>query len=200
MRTLVASLALSAAILVATQAKNGVYLDHMTDHFHHSRATWSFFVLGLDVYTHPYSWTTDHVPYPQPGVPWPNHPVAYPPGMFLVFTLPALLGRFVPSLSTLEFGKIVIAYLTIIMHAALWSIASLARRVGSAAWMGVIAFVWIFAMRTSLLGFYDGAWLLTGSLAVHAMLASRPTRAVLWFAASALVAAALGVRGTMTGS
>jgi len=186
-KALAASVVLSTVILLATQAKNGVYLNHMTDHFHHSRATWSFFVLGLDVYTQPYGDTCARLPYPQPGCPWPNHPVAYPPGMFLVFTPPALLGRFVPSLSTLEFGKIVIAYLTLITHAALWAIGLLARRVGSQAWMGLVAFVWIFAVRLSLLGFYDGAWLLTAALGVHAMIASRPARAVLWFAASALL-------------
>lgn len=185
-KCLVASMVLCTLVLLLTKAKNGVYLDHMTDHFHHSRATWTFFVLGLEVYTHPYGETAPRVFFGQPGIPWPNHPVAYPPGMFVVFTLPALLGRFVP-LSTLEFGKIVIAYLTLIMHAALWAISMVSRRVGSAAWMGLVAFLWFFSVRVSLLGFYDGAWLLTAALAVDAMIQARHARAVLWFVVSALL-------------
>lgn len=185
-RCLVASLVFSAIVLLYTEGKTGEMLDRMSDHFHHSRATWSFFVVGLDVYTHPFGQITDRVPYPQKWVTWPNHPVAYPPGMFVVFTLPALLGRYV-TLSTLEFGKIVIAYLSLIMHAAMWVIALVARRVGSATWMALIGFLWFFSIRIGLLGFYDGAWLLTGALAVHAMLEERFARAVLWFVASAWI-------------
>lgn len=185
-KCLVASILFTALVLLWTEAKTGEYLDRFSDHFHHSRATWSFFVLGPAVYTQPFGVTAAQVPYPQAWVTWENHPVAYPPGMFVVFALPALLGRFVP-LSTLEFGKIVVAYLSLIMHAALWAIAIVSRRVGSAAWMAVIAFLWIFSIRMSLLGFYDGAWLLTAALAVHAMQERRHARAVLWFLASALL-------------
>lgn len=183
---LVVSLVVSAAIILFAKSKSGDYLEKMSDHFHHARATWTFFVVGLDAYRVPFGVTAERVPYPQKWITWANHPVAYPPGMFVVFTFPAVLGRYV-SLSTLEFGKIVVAYLTLVMHAALFAIAMVMRRVGSSVWTALVVFLWIFCVRVSLLGFYDGAWLLTAALAVHAMQSGRNARAVLWFVASALV-------------
>lgn len=185
-KCLVASIVLSAAVLLYTQGKTGEMLDRMSYHFHHARATWSFFVIGVDVYTQPLGLTAERVPYPQTWGTWQDHPAAYPPGTFVVFALPALLGRYV-TLSALEFGKIVIAYLSLVMHAAMWASAIVARRVGSGPWMAVIGFLWLFSIRMSLLGFYDGAWLLTAALAIHAMLEKRFARAVLWFVASALI-------------
>ncbi|MBS2019073.1 MAG: hypothetical protein JST00_39765 [Deltaproteobacteria bacterium] len=183
---LVVSLVLSTLVLLYAKSKSGDYLERMTDHFHHARATWTFFVVGLDAYTTPFGVTARRVPYPQTWLTWENHPVAYPPGMFLVFAVPAALGRYV-SLSTLEFGKLVIAYLTLIMHAALWVMGLVMRRLRTTAWCAFLVFFWIFCVRVSLLGFYDGAWLLTSALAVFAMQRRRHARAVLWFVASALV-------------
>jgi hypothetical protein len=61
------------------------------------------------------------------------------------------------------------------------------RRVASPVWTTVLVAAWIFAIRSSLMGFYDGAWLLTGALMVRALERKDFARAVLWFVASALI-------------
>lgn len=186
---LIVSLAVSTFILLLTKARTGVYLGCLTDHFHHARATWNFFDLGFDVYKVTQDEACARVPYPHDpryGCTWGTWPVAYPPGVIAVFAPPALLGR-IAALSELELGKAIIAYLLIITHAAVLGFAALARRVGSAFWMGVVAFVWIFLVRLALLGLYEGAWILAAVLAVDAMRRSRPARALLWFSVTALV-------------
>lgn len=183
---LVLSLIASTAIILYSKSSNGTYLGCLTDHFHHARATWNFFNLGFDVYKLPHGVASARVPYPQGGATWESWPVAYPPGMFLVFAPLALLGRYV-VLREIVFGKVMIAYLTLIMHAALWGIAVIARRRATALVMVAVAFVWVISLRNALLGFYEGAWLLTGALAVDAMIRQRHARALAWFVASALL-------------
>jgi len=186
---LLLSLVVSAGILLLTKARTGVYLGCLTDHLHHSRATWNFFHLGFEVYKVPHGEACARVAYPHDpryGCTWATWPVAYPPGVIAVFAPPALLGR-IAGLSELELGKATVAYLTLITHAAVWAFAVIARRVGSAFWMAVVAFFWIFMIRLALLGLYEGAWILAAALAVDAMCRSRPARALLWFSVAGLV-------------
>lgn len=183
---LVVSLVVSTAILLYATSKNGTFLGCFTDHLHHARATWHFFHLGPEVYKISHGEACTRVAYPQAGCTWERWPVAYPPGMFLVFTPPALFGQYV-LVPEIVFSKIMIGYITLITHGALWGIAVIARRRGTPLVMAAVAFVWIICVRNALLGFYEGAWLLTGALAVDAMTRSRHARALAWFVASALI-------------
>ncbi len=183
---LLVSLAISAFVIATTHTPTGEYIGAMTDHLHHPRATWNFFARGFDVYRIPHKVICERVAYSYEGAFWPTYPVAYPPGMFVVFGLPAIYGRYT-SASPADFGRAVVAYLVLVTHLATWSFAGLARRVGSAFWMAVAAFVWIYFVHLSLLGLYDGAWLLTGCFAMRAMSRKRHALATLWFVASALV-------------
>lgn len=188
-RLLLASIAVSAVILLFAKAKNGVYLGCLTDHFHHARATWNFFRLGFDVYGTTHGQACATVPYPHEPrytCTWETWPVAYPPGMFVVFALPAVVGR-IAWLSDLELGKFIVGYLVLLTHAALWAFSTLARRVGSHVWTAVVAVFWIFMVRTALMGLYEGAWILTATLAVDALRRSLPARSLLWLAATALL-------------
>lgn len=180
------SFAVSLLLLVIVHTPSGDYFGGFSDHLHHPRATYNFFVLGLEVYRTGHGELCHRVPYSYHGAFWPFYPVAYPPGMFAVFAIPAVVGRFrifeVPG-----FGKFVIAYLLIITQASSWAFTRLARRIGSTFWMVFAAFVWMYMLRTALTGFYDGAWLLAAAVAVHAMSRNRPAAAVLWFVAAAMM-------------
>lgn len=183
---LLTSFLITTLLMIFVHTPSGEYFGGFSDHLHHPRATYNFFAMGLEVYRMEHGSACQRVDYGYGFGYWPMYPVAYPPGMFVVFAGPALLGRY-PLLSVPAFGKVVIAYLTVITHAAMWGFTVVSRRVRSVFWMLVIAFVWTLMLRTSLTGFYDGAWLLTGVLGVWAMMKKRPAAATLWFVASALV-------------
>lgn len=183
---LLGSFAVCTLLIALTKSPYGDFLGHFTDHLHHPLATWTFLVRGLEAYREPLEITSQGTGYLQQRVPWEHYPVAYPPGMFVTFFLPALGGRFVP-LSEVAFAKAVILYLTAIVHVALWAMAHVFRRVGSRLWIGVLVFVWIFMCRLTMLGFYDGAWLLAGTLGIDQMLRKKHGPAVACFLLSALI-------------
>jgi hypothetical protein len=181
-----ASFLVSIALITAAKTNTGDLLGGYTDHLHHARATWTFLSLGLEVYTRPLGETGLEVPFPQPGLYWPQFPVAYPPGMFVVFLPVALLGRYVP-LSTPVYGKLAVIYLVLLTHAALWIIDSLLRRPGKAYGFLPILMIWLFTLRVALTGFYDGAWLLAGAIATVQLTRERASAAVVWFIVAALI-------------
>jgi hypothetical protein len=178
---------LCCVVLIAwTKSGVGDFLGRFTDHLHHARATWAFVVHGLGAYREPLLLTSQGVGYQQGGLTWERFPVAYPPGMFVVFFLPSLAGRYIPMGEQL-FGKLVILYLIGILHAALWALAHVFRRVESELWTGTLVLVWLFMCRITLLGFYDGAWLLAGALGVDQLVRKKHGPAVVCFLIAALI-------------
>jgi hypothetical protein len=182
---LIASLFVSVLLISLTKTSTGDLLGGYTDHLHHARATWTFLNLGFEVYSRPFGETGLEVPYPQPGLFWAQFPVAYPPGMFVVFLPVALLGRYVP-LSQEAFGKLAIIYLVVITHAALWVVDSLLRRPGKAYGFLPVLMLWLYSLRVALMGFYDGAWLLAGAVATTHLARGRNAHALIWFTVAGL--------------
>src|SRR5208283_463123 len=79
------SLGVASWLLVGAESNSGDVLNRYSDHLHHVRATWTFFKVGLDVYTKPFGQTAPLAPYPYGGIPWPDFPMPYPIGMYLVY-------------------------------------------------------------------------------------------------------------------
>jgi hypothetical protein len=180
------SMTLSTLIVATSIASTGDFLGGYTDHLHHARAAWTVFHVGWEIYMRPFGEVGIEVPYPQAGLFWPQWPVPYPPGMFAVFAPMAIVGRYIP-MSGIVYGKVIILYLVLITHAALWVIGTLLRRPESPYGTLPLAMLWLFSVRLALMGFYDGAWLLPGAIAVAQMTKGRSAAALLWFTAAALV-------------
>lgn len=183
---IVVSLLTSFALVAYTKSPFGELLGEFTDHLHHARITWTFFHFGLETYQRPYGETGTAVFFPHFGITWERYPLAYPPGMMVVFTPMALIGRYVP-METITFGKVTVIYLTVIMHAALAKMIPLVNAVRSRLYGGLFVLMWIFAVRVSLLGFYDGAWLLFGALSIDALVKDRPLRSTVFVVIAALI-------------
>lgn len=184
-RWLAVSFAVSVILILWTKTAAGDFYGGYTDHVHHARATWAFLHHGLDAYRRPLIETGINNGYLQAGMTWETYPVAYPPGMFVAFLLPAIGGGFYAGPEA-NFGKLIILELTIITHAALWAFAHVFRRVESKFWTGVLVLIWLFVARISLLGFYDGMWLLAGALGVDRLLRKQPGPALACFVVAGL--------------
>jgi hypothetical protein len=161
------SACVSLVLIWMSKSQWGDLLDTCTDHLHHALATWVFVHIGLDAYRIPLGVSYKMVSFPPGGAFWPQFPVAYPPGMFAVFLPLSLFGAYVP-VTTAVFGKIAVGYLTAITHGTLWKMSSLVKRLESKPWLFVFAFTWVYLLRVSLNGFYDGVWLLAGALGISA--------------------------------
>jgi hypothetical protein len=183
----IVSIVISLVLIIATMGQMGDFYGGFTDHFQHSHQTWGFLHVGTKVWTLPWREAAALAPpYAHPAVTWPDYPMPYPAGMCLVFLPMTLLGQYV-KLSDREFGKIVIIYLMLITTAANWHFAALLRRVQSAVWTVVLVMVWIFTIRASLNGFYDGAWFLFALLCVRALERKAYARSVLWLVVCAWI-------------
>lgn len=181
------SLVVALTLLVTTKAANGDFLGGYTDHLHHAHMTWAFFHVGPEVYTKKWAEAALLAPgYPHPCITWEQYPNPYPPGMHVVFLVPMLIGKYL-TLEHQTYAKLVVGYLMLIMTVATWHLGAIMRRVESPVWTVVLAAAWIFCIRASLMGFYDGAWLLAGLLSVRALERKEHARAVLWFVACALI-------------
>jgi hypothetical protein len=180
------SVALSMVVVATAKTKTGDFLGGFTDHLHHTRATWTFLHVGWEVFTRPFGQVGLEVPYPQLGLYWPEWPIPYPPGMPLAFLPMAFVGRYVP-MSAVVYGKVLIVYLVVITHAALWVIANLLRRPSAPLGIVPLVMVWLFSVRISLMGFYDAAWLLPGGLGLLFMNKGRSAAALVSFTAAALI-------------
>src|SRR6185437_8464988 len=78
---LLASFIACSWIVLHVDSPYGDLIRIHTDHLHHVRATWTFWKEGFDVYREPFKATAARAPYPfVERVPWPDFPVAYPPG------------------------------------------------------------------------------------------------------------------------
>lgn len=185
-RWLLVSFVVCLVLIATTKSRFGDLLERFTDHLHHPRATWAFLVRGLSAYRDPLLVSSQGIGYQQAGLTWEKYPVAYPPGMFVVFLVPALVGRYL-TMTEPTFGKLVILQLTVFLHAGLWALAQVFRRVESKLWAGVLVLVWLFLCRATLCGFYDATWLLAGALGIDQMLRKKYGPAVLCFLASALL-------------
>lgn len=183
---IVLSAALSAVIVVMTKAPTGDMLGGFTDHFHHARITWTFLNLGFDTYTKPFEETGKLVSYPMSGVTWEKYGLAYPPGMLVVFLPTALIGKYIP-MTEMTFGKLSVVYLTALMHGALAATIPVVRRVREPIFTALFVILWIFGVRATLLGFYEGAWLWCAVLGVRALKDDKPDWAVLWLVASTVI-------------
>lgn len=178
------SLAACIWIVLHLATRSGDLVDVHTDHIHHCLATWTFLHRGFDVYRYPFGGI--HSPYPfYPKVPWPELTVLYPPGMFVVFLVPALAGAWIPMASA-TWAKLVMLWVVLLSHAGLACMARALSRVRGAAGP-VLLVVWVLVLRMALCGFYDAAWLGLGALAIAALANRRPAAGLAWFAAAALV-------------
>jgi hypothetical protein len=180
------SFAFSLAVLASTGTTTGDFIGGYTDHLHHARAAWTFLYAGWDVFARPFGKVGMEVPYPQVGLFWPDWPIPYPIGMLGVFMPIGIIGRFIP-MDGMLWGKVIILYLLVITHAALWIVASLLRRRNAAHLTLPLVMIWFFYIRLTLMGFYDGAWLLPGALALIQMNKGRTASALMLFTTSAFI-------------
>jgi len=198
-RWLAVSFAVAVILLIWTRTAAGDFTGGYSDHVHHARATWAFLTHGLDAYRRPLIETGVGSGYLQAGMTWETYPVAYPPGMFVAFLLPALGGS-VYAGPEANFGKLIILELLVISHASLWAIAHVFRRVGSMFWVGVLVLIWTFLVRITLFGFYDGLWLLAGAIGIDQLLRKKPGPALGYFVVAGMCsyrAAAFSVLAAM---
>lgn len=181
------SILIALVFIFATKGGNGDFIGNYTDHIHHAHITWAGLHVGTKIWTMPWRDAAAISPaYPHPSVTWEQFPNPYPPGMSVVFLLPALVGKYV-TMERQTFGKLIIFYLMLIMTAANWHLAAFMRRLKSPGWTALLVFVWIFNIRASLMGFYDGAWLLAGLLCVRALEQKKYAPSLLWFVACAFI-------------
>ncbi len=74
-----------------------------------------------------------------------------------------------------------------ITHGTLWKMSSLVKRLESKPWLFVFAFTWVYLLRVSLNGFYDGVWLLAGALGISAFAEKKFAQAAIAFTAALLI-------------
>ena len=202
-------LALSAIVILHTGSPYGDLANRYTDHLHHAHATWALLKRGFDIYRFPFGVVASEAPYPQPAATWPEFPVPYPPGFAGVFFIPAMIGRYWPMTMPV-FGKVCIVYLLAISHLAVYAIGIAIRGAGGARPILLLLF-WLLCARSSVLGFYDPAWMACGALSSIALAKKRAGTALVWFTTAAfmnfravsmlpmgLVAAWRVARGTQT--
>ncbi len=180
------SLGLTALVPLTNQSPYGDLSAGYTDHLHHAHATWVFLQRGLDAYRLPLVESSRGIPYPQQTGAWPQMPVNYPPGMFVVFLPTALIGRYVPMTQE-TFGRVGVLWMLVIAHLAMLAmfllLADLAP--GARAVIGMIA--WVYLIRLALQGFYDPAFLGAGAMAMREVHRRRPGAALLWLACAGML-------------
>jgi hypothetical protein len=180
------SLGLTALVPLTNQSPYGDLSAGYTDHLHHAHATWVFLHRGIDAYRLPLVESSRGVPYPQQTGAWPQMPVNYPPGMFVVFLPTALVGRYVPMTQE-TFGRVGVLWMLVVAHLAMLAmfllLADLAP--GARAVIGMIA--WVYLIRLALQGFYDPAFLGAGAMAMREVHRRRPGAALLWLACAGML-------------
>ena len=160
--------------------------NHYTDHLHHSFATWAFLHRGLDLYRLPFGIAVSGIHFAHAYVSWPQMPMAYPPGVFLVFLPLAILGEYVP-MSQRAFAATAIVYMLVMAHAAIvacWA-ALAAARPGARLIVGVLA--WMVLIRLGLNGFFDVIWIGCGAMMVRSITRGRYAVALRWFTVAVLL-------------
>jgi len=184
---LLASLAVCTWIVRHVQSPFGDLIGLHTDHLHHVRATWTFWKRGFEVYRIPLGTTATAAPYPVvKNVPWPDFPVAYPPGMFAVFALPTWVGARHPEMDPQTFAKLTLWWVVLLSHVAIvgvWRALSVVRGARAPLLVGIFLLLW----RMCLFGFYDAIWLGCAGCGIAALAARRPGRSLVWFTAAALI-------------
>ena len=180
----VASLAFSTWIVLHEAGRTASLVEVHSDHFHHSRAALTFIHRGFEVYRRPFRETA--VPFPYGGLSWPDWPIAYPPGMFLVFLPPALMDAWVPMTSAV-WAKLTVLWIVVLCHLALFGIWSAISRVRGGGAAPVLLGIWILMLRMSLCGFYDPVWLGCGAVSIAALIDRRFVASLLWFSAAILI-------------
>lgn len=180
------SLCLTVLVPVTNSSPYGDLSAGYTDHLHHAHATWVVLHRGLDAWRLPLSESAKGIPYPQETGAWPFMPVNYPPGMVAVFLPTALVGKLVP-MSQETFGRVGVAWMLVLAHAALLAVFLLLAELppGGRAVVGIIA--WVYLVRLALQGFYDPAFIGAGALAMRALHRRRPAAALLWLCVAGLL-------------
>jgi hypothetical protein len=173
------------AIVVLNPTRWGDLINLHTDHLHHVRATWTFFHRGLDVYRVPFGQIAPTVPYRHDIMTWPAFPIAYPVGMFALFSPPALAGQWLP-LTLPALGKLTVLWLLAIAHLAMYAVA-LTMREQPGARIPLFVGIWLLLMRSSMTGFYDASWIGCAAMSAWALARKRPVASLVWFAAAALL-------------
>ncbi len=155
------------------------------DHLHHTFAVWVFAARGFDIYRLPFSEAARGVTCPHPFVgPWGANPMVYPPGVFLVFAPPALLGRWWPmSLQSLRAWTLV--WLLALAHVSLavWWKGLDEGPPGGRGLLGIV--LWLMLLRMALNGFFDVVWLGFAAMMMRDAARERFSRSLLWFGAAA---------------
>jgi hypothetical protein len=157
-----------------------------TDHLHHSFATWVFLKRGLAVYTHPLGALPAGTGWPFPREDWGNMPMAYPPGVFAVFSPLVVLAKILP-LSEHGFAVLSVLYVLLLTHLALFSVLRALEDSPRGSRAAVAVFVWMVFVQLGLEGFYDAAFIGCGARAVSRLRAKDGESALWWLGVAALL-------------
>ena len=168
------------------RSKLGDLSDWYGDHLHHPFATWVAFTKGLVIYTRTFSEVWSDTGFAHPMLSWGQMPMAYPPGVFAVFTPTMLVGQYIP-MSLHSFGVINIVYLLMLAHLSFFAVLISFKEapVGSRATAAVI--IWMFIILLASEGFYDTVFIGAGAMVSFELLKKRPARALCWLSAGALL-------------
>ena len=183
----IASLAACAWIVYHVQSPLGDLIGLHSDHLHHVRATWTFWKLGFEVYRTPFGITAPQAPYPfVPRAPWPDFPIAYPPGMFAVFAVPTWVGATYPTMAPETFAKLTVFWVVLLSHLGLAGVWRALSSVGGGRSPLLVA-IWLLTWRMCLHGFYDAIWVGCAAMSISSLARRRPELSLIWFAIAMLV-------------
>jgi len=180
------SLALASLVPLAGDSPFGDLSHWYTDHLHNSHAAWVFFHRPIAVYREPFGVARRGIAYRQAVALWDQMPMAYPPGMFVLFAPLATIGQVVP-MSRRHFGVLGILYTLVLAHLAILAVWLALEAVEPDARIVVGLVSWLLLLRLGLQGFYDSAWIACAAMMVRALARGEPTTAMRWFAAAALL-------------
>ncbi len=179
------SFAVCSWIVLHVSSPYGDLASRHTDHMHHVVATWTFLHSGFEVYRLSFGTTAMIVPYPHFKIPWPDFPIAYPPGMFLVFLPPTLVGAH-SKIESATLAQWTVLWVVLLSHVGLVGVwRALAPLAGGRA--PVLIGVWLLTCRMSMYGFYDAVWVGCAAMSIAALAARRPGGSLLWFALAAFL-------------
>ncbi len=159
---------------------------HFTDHLHHAFATQVFFEKGFDVYTQPFAEAWRGVVFPQRHEVWGNMPMAYPPGVFVVFAPLTAIAWLVP-MDQATYGLVGILYMLIFAHVAWYGVLTTLEHGHGLARVVVAAASWFVLMEMGVTGFFDVVYIGLGVFALRSLARHKPNEALLFVALASFV-------------